>query len=94
MPRKISPELPVLVAQAQEGSQWLFELKLDGYRIIAFVRRGKASLCTRRGNDWTARFPTIAAAFGNGSSAAMQSSTARSSCSGPTGHQTSRPFRT
>ena len=39
------------------------ELKLDGYRIMALVRDGKASLHTRRGLDWTHRFPTITAAL-------------------------------
>jgi bifunctional non-homologous end joining protein LigD len=63
MPAKISPKLPTLVKRVPGDEGWLFELKLDGYRILSFVRDGKTSLITRRVNDWTDRFPTIAAAI-------------------------------
>ncbi|HMA24922.1 MAG TPA: DNA ligase D, partial [Gemmatimonadaceae bacterium] len=42
---------------------WLFELKLDGYRLIAGKSRGEALLLTRNGNDYTAVFPEIARAI-------------------------------
>ena len=42
---------------------WLFELKLDGYRLIASKSRGEALLLTRNGNDYTAVFPEIARAI-------------------------------
>ncbi len=41
---------------------WLFELKLDGYRLIASKSRGEALLLTRNGNDYTTVFPEIARA--------------------------------
>ena len=41
---------------------WLFELKLDGYRLIASKSHGEALLLTRNGNDYTAVFPEIARA--------------------------------
>ena len=41
---------------------WLFELKLDGYRLIASKSRGEALLLTRNGNDYTGVFPEIARA--------------------------------
>ena len=63
MPAKIAPELPTLVKRVPGEPGWIYELKLDGYRIIAFVRNGKVSLYTRRGLNWTHRFPTIAAAL-------------------------------
>jgi bifunctional non-homologous end joining protein LigD len=63
MPAKIAPELPTLVDKIPQGTGWLHELKLDGYRMIGFVRDHRASLFTRRGHDWTDRFPTIAAAL-------------------------------
>jgi bifunctional non-homologous end joining protein LigD len=63
MPARVAPELPTLVQEAPQGSQWLHELKLDGYRVIGFVQDGQATLYTRRGNDWTQRFPTIARAL-------------------------------
>ncbi|HUG41826.1 MAG TPA: DNA ligase D [Longimicrobiales bacterium] len=42
---------------------WVFELKYDGYRIIAGVTKGRAQLVTRNGNDITASFPEIAASL-------------------------------
>ena len=41
---------------------WLFELKLDGYRLIASKSHGEALLLTRNGNDYTSVFPEIARA--------------------------------
>ncbi len=42
---------------------WLFELKYDGWRIIAGVRDGNARLYTRNGTDATSRFPDLADAL-------------------------------
>src|ERR1019366_1798398 len=41
---------------------WIFELKLDGYRLIASKSGGEALLLTRNGNDYTGVFPEIARA--------------------------------
>jgi len=53
--------------QTREGAftreDWLFELKLDGYRLIASKSRGEALLLTRNGNDYTTVFPEIAKAI-------------------------------
>lgn len=46
-----------------EGSNWLYELKLDGYRAIAVKRGGKLQVRSRNDNDFTSRYPTIAAAL-------------------------------
>jgi bifunctional non-homologous end joining protein LigD len=42
---------------------WLFEVKWDGYRAIAYVRGGEATLVSRNGNDLTERFRGIANAI-------------------------------
>src|SRR5216110_348263 len=42
---------------------WLFELKLDGYRVRAGRKQGEARLLTRKGNDIAAAFPEIARAL-------------------------------
>src|SRR5213594_4369549 len=42
---------------------WLFELKLDGYRVRAGREQGEARLLTRKGNDIAAAFPEIARAL-------------------------------
>jgi bifunctional non-homologous end joining protein LigD len=57
----IDPCIPTLAAKAPVWPDWVHEIKHDGYRLI--VRRdGKAvRLFTRRGHDWTDRYPGIAA---------------------------------
>jgi len=63
MPDEIAPCLATLVEEVPKGEQWLHEIKWDGYRLVAFIRRGKAQLKTRNGHDWTHRFPAIAKAL-------------------------------
>jgi bifunctional non-homologous end joining protein LigD len=41
------------------GEQWLYELKLDGYRAIAFKRNGAVHLRSRNDNDFNARYPAV-----------------------------------
>jgi bifunctional non-homologous end joining protein LigD len=58
----VDPCIPTLAAKPPSGPDWVHEVKHDGYRLI--VRRdGKTVLLfTRRGHDWTHRYPAIAAA--------------------------------
>jgi bifunctional non-homologous end joining protein LigD len=39
--------------------QWVHEIKHDGYRLIARRQNGRVRLFTRRGYDWTERYPRI-----------------------------------
>ena len=61
MPGFIAPQLARLRAHPPSGAGWVHEVKFDGYRMQARVEKGKAKLLTRKGLDWTARFPEIAA---------------------------------
>lgn len=61
MPTEIEPCLATLVSAAPGGERWLHEIKWDGYRLVAF-KSDATRLATRRGLDWTARFPGIAEA--------------------------------
>ena len=54
------PELAALVKAAPDGPGWLHEIKLDGYRMHALIDAGRVNIITRRGNDWTDKYPTIA----------------------------------
>jgi ATP-dependent DNA ligase len=58
----IDPCIPSRAPKPPSGPGWVHEIKHDGYRLI--VRRdGEAvRLFTRRGYDWTDRYPAIAAA--------------------------------
>ena len=46
-----------------EGRQWLYELKLDGYRAIAFKRNGTVQLRSRNDNDFASRYPGVVKAL-------------------------------
>ena len=63
-PTWVKPQLAALVKQAPDGPDWLHEIKLDGYRMHARLDAGRVNILTRRGNDWTDKYPTIAAAIG------------------------------
>ncbi|HEY3820725.1 MAG TPA: DNA ligase D [Polyangiaceae bacterium] len=56
------PMLATAAAAMPDARDWLFEVKYDGYRLLACKAGGDARLYTRKGNDWTDRFPPIAAA--------------------------------
>lgn len=57
---KVSVQLAKLVNTIPESEDWLYELKYDGYRIVAFVEGSSVRLITRNGNDYTKRFAGIA----------------------------------
>ena len=61
-PDSIEPCLAALASEVPEGDRWLHEIKWDGYRLHLRVENGRVRLLTRRGLDWTHRFPPIAAA--------------------------------
>ena len=56
------PCLPSPVERPPAGSDWIHEIKHDGFRMMARRDVAGVRLLTRNGNDWTARFPLIAAA--------------------------------
>jgi bifunctional non-homologous end joining protein LigD len=58
-----APMLATLADDVPAGSGWLFEVKWDGYRAITRVAGGEATLTSRRGNDLTARFSSVAKAI-------------------------------
>jgi bifunctional non-homologous end joining protein LigD len=58
--RSYAPMLATLDGAVPRGSGWLYEVKWDGYRAIADVSQGEVALASRRGNDLTERFPSVA----------------------------------
>ncbi|MFI0849710.1 DNA ligase D, partial [Mesorhizobium sp. IMUNJ 23232] len=65
LPDFIAPQLCETLARPPSGDGWLHEIKFDGYRIQMRVADGEATLKTRKGLDWTAKYPAIAEAAGN-----------------------------
>jgi len=61
----IPPMLLLRKDRLPEGAEWLYELKLDGYRALAIKRGGKVHLQSRNNNDFNARYPRIVKALAN-----------------------------
>src|ERR1700752_2770500 len=61
--RFIEPMLLLRTDSLPSGEQWLYELKLDGYRAIAFKRNGNVSLRSRNDNDFNVRYPSVVTAL-------------------------------
>ena len=57
--RKLRPMLATLGDKPFDNPGWLWEPKLDGIRILAFVKDGKIELRSRRGVDVTKQYPTL-----------------------------------
>jgi bifunctional non-homologous end joining protein LigD len=58
----VEPQLATLVTDPPPGDGWVHEIKLDGYRILLRIERGRVKLLTRNRQDWTARYPVVAEA--------------------------------
>ncbi|MHB1938003.1 MAG: DNA ligase D [Acidobacteriaceae bacterium] len=69
LPKFVPPQLALQVTDAPDGSEWIHELKLDGYRMQGRIETARgnrspaATLITRSGLDWTHRMPDIASAL-------------------------------
>jgi bifunctional non-homologous end joining protein LigD len=63
LPVWVKPQLAALVKEAPDGPGWLHEIKLDGYRMHARLDAGRVNIFTRRGNDWTDKYPALARAI-------------------------------
>jgi len=59
MPATIHPMLATSVDDPFDDPEWLFEIKWDGYRAIAFIAGGKVRLVSRNQNDLTAQYPEL-----------------------------------
>ncbi|WP_275672298.1 DNA polymerase ligase N-terminal domain-containing protein, partial [Pseudomonas tohonis] len=62
LPETLKPQLATLVESVPEGD-WLYEIKFDGYRIMARIDDGAVRLFTRNGHDWTSKMPRQAEAL-------------------------------
>src|SRR5665213_2426211 len=63
MPTSIKPMLCTLIKEPFNDESWLYEVKWDGYRIMAFIRRGKIVLKSRGDQDYTKKYPPVATAL-------------------------------
>jgi bifunctional non-homologous end joining protein LigD len=64
MPASLEPMLATLGNAVPSGSEWLYEVKWDGYRALCFVEGGKVRMLSRRGTKLDKQFAAVAAALG------------------------------
>ncbi|HEX9172322.1 MAG TPA: DNA ligase D [Telluria sp.] len=60
LPAEFAPELATLVDKPPSTpADWIFEIKFDGYRMLARIEGKSVRLITRNGNDWTAKLQPL-----------------------------------
>ncbi|MCU1265689.1 MAG: ligase [Acidobacteria bacterium] len=59
LPCFIPPQLATLVKEPPSGDEWLHELKFDGYRMLCRIDRGRVSVWSRNGKEWTQKFQNV-----------------------------------
>ncbi len=63
MPATLPPMLASLAAAAPTSGEWSWEIKLDGYRLMARIEGDQVRLITRGGHDWSAKMPALVKAL-------------------------------
>jgi bifunctional non-homologous end joining protein LigD len=60
LPAKLEPQRATLASSLPATGDWIIESKLDGYRMLARVDKGRVRLFTSGGHDWTKKLATLA----------------------------------
>ena len=63
LPPSLVPQLATLVDRVPAEGDWVYEIKFDGYRILARIDKGDVGLFTRSGQNWTGRLNSLALAL-------------------------------
>jgi bifunctional non-homologous end joining protein LigD len=60
LPEQLQPQLATLADEPPaDAENWVYEIKFDGYRMLARAEAGQVRLITRNSNDWTHRLPQL-----------------------------------
>ncbi len=59
LPLAFAPQLATLVEGPPASGDWIYEVKFDGYRLLARLDGDDVRLFTRNGNDWTSRMKPL-----------------------------------
>jgi len=63
IPVTLEPMLATLGNAVPSGSEWVYEVKWDGYRALCFIQDGKVRMLSRRGTKLDKQFATVAQAL-------------------------------
>lgn len=61
--KNITPQLAKLANKIPKGNDWIYEIKYDGYRIIAYFENNKIKLLSRNNKDYTKKFKNISSSL-------------------------------
>ncbi|HEX5767160.1 MAG TPA: DNA ligase D, partial [Burkholderiales bacterium] len=64
LPQFVTPQLATLVSQPPKSGDWVYEVKHDGYRMLARLSANEVRLFTRSGREWTQKLPQLARELG------------------------------
>jgi bifunctional non-homologous end joining protein LigD len=59
MASNVTPMLAISVEKPFDNPDWLYEIKWDGYRSVAFIENGRVRLMSRNHNELTGRYPEL-----------------------------------
>ena len=63
LPATLAPQLASLASAAPTSGDWSWEIKLDGYRLMARIEGKQVRLITRGGHDWSSKMPGLVKAL-------------------------------
>jgi bifunctional non-homologous end joining protein LigD len=63
MPQRVEPMLATLAHDPVNKQDWIYEIKWDGYRVLAYVDKGSVKLSSRNGLDYTKTYSAITKAL-------------------------------
>src|SRR5688500_778493 len=63
MPGSIEPMLATLVSEPPAEKGWLYEMKWDGYRALAYMNGGKVDLCSRNNKSFNKKYYALHASL-------------------------------
>ena len=63
LPATLAPQLASLASAAPTSGAWSWEIKLDGYRLMARIDGADVRLITRGGHDWSHKMPALVKAL-------------------------------
>src|SRR5687767_7279037 len=63
MPENLEPMLATLVAEPVSGAEWLYEMKWDGYRAVAYLKGQEVDLRSRNNKSFNEKFYPLHAAM-------------------------------
>ena len=60
---RLAPQLATLSTGIPAFGRWIYEIKLDGYRLMARIEGDRVKLITRGGHDWAGKMPDLVEAI-------------------------------